>query len=176
VKGCWQNGQDLSFGAPTLPTFTEDSALEPGVLIWSVILREILEVETVALSSRICSWNVVKVADEKYCLHDFLLYKSKADDHCGWWSVNFKGSWLHSSGMDFRVGTTLIRFSGTILLQVEIPQLRCKLQRALTICGMIERLRLSQSIVNAIYQHKNHLNPKFIHDLSMPEIPMPWMQ
>ena len=83
MKGCWQNGQDLSFGAPTLPTFTEDSALEPGVLIWSVILREILEVETVALSSRICSWNVVKVADEKYCLHDFLLYKSKADDHCG---------------------------------------------------------------------------------------------
>lgn len=68
--------------------------MEPGVLIWSVILREILETETVALSSRICSWNVEKGADERYCLHDFLSYKSKEGDPCGWWSVDFKGGWL----------------------------------------------------------------------------------
>jgi hypothetical protein len=84
----------LSFGALILPTFTEDSALEPGVLIWSVILREILEAGTVALSSRICFWNVGKGADEKQCLHDFSSYKSKEDNQCGWLNVDFKGSWL----------------------------------------------------------------------------------
>jgi len=83
VKGCWQNGQDLSFGAPTLPTFTEDSALEPGVLIWSVILREILDAETVALSNRICCWNVERGQMRNSAYMTFYHTNWKEDEQCG---------------------------------------------------------------------------------------------
>jgi hypothetical protein len=79
------------------------------VLIWSVILRENLGAEMVALSTRVCSWSVEKGADKEYCLHDFLSGKSKEEDQCSW-GVSNSGRVGRIRGEVFRdVGTTLIR-------------------------------------------------------------------